>query len=77
MLASREKALARYRRYNYSEKGRARYRRYDETHPDEPGSYMARYHRLQEEMGCHSSPYEVSRGYRILKALEGAEVVEI
>jgi len=36
-----------------------------------------RYHRIQEEAGCHLKPRDFYPGYCVLKALEIAEVVEI
>lgn len=36
-----------------------------------------RYHRIQDKAGCYSDIRDFYPGYRILKALETAEVVEI
>lgn len=37
----------------------------------------AYYHRVQDEAGCHQKPGNFYPGYKLLKALETAEVVEI
>jgi hypothetical protein len=34
-------------------------------------------HRIQEEAGCHMSVKVFGHGYSFLKALKGAEVVEV
>lgn len=36
-----------------------------------------RYHRIQEEAGCHMRVQDFYPGFRLLKALQTAEVVEI
>lgn len=38
---------------------------------------VERYHRIQDEAGCHRSMEDFYPAYRFLKALETAEVVEI
>lgn len=80
-------------RYNHSEKGRARNRRYYNTpwgyayrrerHEEEILSgesarwQRERYYQIQDEAGCHRGIGDFYPGYRIIKALQSAEVVDI
>ena len=68
-------------RYNYSAKGQARRKRYEEEHPDRysrsPEYQRERYHRTQDEAGCHSHTAIFYPAIRLIRSLEGAEVVEI
>ena len=71
------------KRYEHSPKGLARKRRWNQSpqkkafYHDHPHYYYERYYRLQDEYGCHSDIVDWYPGYRIIKALENAEVVEI
>jgi len=72
-----------FRKYNYSEKGQARRQRYEGEHPGRNaervavGYYNDRYHKLQDEAGCHKSISTFYTGYRLLQSLTDAEVIEI
>lgn len=35
------------------------------------------YHKIQDEAGCHMRPRDFYPGYRVLKALQDAEVVRV
>jgi len=73
---------AAHKRYDYSEKGEARTRRQKDTgygkfwYEMHPSYNREKYHRVQDEAGCHAR-IDWYPGYRIIKALETAEVVEI
>ena len=41
------------------------------------GYERERYHRIQEEAGCHQKLRDFYQGYRIIKALANAEMVEV
>lgn len=79
--------LSKYATYNQSAKGQARYKRYSERHPDRveaskykydsSGHRREHYHKIQDEAGCHMAVGDFYPGFRFLRALEGAEVIEI
>lgn len=50
------------------------YRNWANAHPN---YQMERYHRIQEEAGCHWKPISFLSAHRLIQALETAEVVEI
>lgn len=69
-----------YYRYNHTEKGRARSRKYDAMrNREERTAYEGeRYHKIQDEAGCHRELRDFYFGYQLLKALiECKEVIEI
>lgn len=69
---------SKYQRYNQSCKGRQRRKNFFARYDGGKAAYERRdYHRMQEEAGCHMAPRLFYPGYRLLKALETAEVVEI
>lgn len=80
-----EKAKMRKFRYSHSDKGQATIRAWNKAHPNywrdwniaHPNYHVERYQRLQGEMGYHGDPNLSYPGYRFIKALETAEVVEI
>ena len=75
------KGRARSARYRGTEKYRQTRERFLAKHGGERAygnnSWLERYHRIQEETGCHSDPRDFYPGYCIIKALAEAEIVEI
>jgi len=83
-------ASNKYIRYNRSVKGHRRNDRHRQTgkckatrerffvkYGGERAYQRANYRRIQDEAGCHSRVQDFYQGYRILKALETAETVEV
>lgn len=77
-------------RYNRSVKGHRRNERYWQTakrkasmerffakHGGSAAYQYARYHSIQNEAGCYQRKGDFYPGYKILKALETAEIVEV
>ena len=67
----------RYWRYNHSPKGLARWRKSEQGRGSRADYKRERYHRIQEEAGCYWDIQDFYPAYRLLKALEDAEVVEV
>lgn len=61
--------------------------RYKEKHPDRikasnheyaaSGHRRERYHKIQDEAGCHMRVQDFCPGYRLIQSLTNAEVVKI
>ena len=71
------------KRYDHSAKGRARTRRWYHSPKNKewwlahPTYQVDRYHRIQEMASCYQKINIFYPGYRFIKALENAKVVEI
>jgi len=81
---------SKYIRYNRSIKGHRRNDRHRQTdkykvtrerffakHGGAAAYMKAKYRRIQDEAGCYSRVQDFVPGYRLLKALETAEIVEV
>lgn len=69
--------VSKYVKYNHTEKGRARHRRGEQGRGCRPDYKRELYHRHQEEAGCHMDVRNFLPGYRLIKALQTAEIIEI
>lgn len=71
------KGFARNDRMRQTEKFRATQERFYAKHGGRAAYDRECYHRIQDEAGCHYDPQTFYPGYRFIKALETAEIVEI